>query len=219
MEPIRTFSGHFVQARNLTQVEFFDSLEKNDVIFYLGPAGTGKTFAAIAAAVSLLRDKKIRKIVLTRPAVEAGEKLGFLPGTYEEKLDPYLRPLYDALDYLLGAVRRQELIEQNIIEIAPLAYMRGRTLEKAFIVLDEAQNCTYNQLKLLLTRLGKQSKCVITGDPGQSDIKNQSALITAHHIFGNIPGIKLIQSTEEDVVRHNLVRRILRAYDNFESRA
>ncbi len=194
--------------------------EKNDIIFALGPAGTGKTYTAVALAVRALKNKAVRKIILTRPAVEAGESLGFLPGDLKEKIDPYLRPLYDALDDMLPSDKLTYYMANRIIEIAPLAYMRGRTLDNAFIILDEAQNATELQLKMFLTRIGPSAKAIITGDMTQVDLpKNQrSGLVKATRILKNIDGIAHIQLDESDVVRHRLVKAIIRAYDKDQVR-
>ena len=189
--------------------------EKNDIIFAIGPAGTGKTYTAVALAVRALKNKAVRKIILTRPAVEAGESLGFLPGDLKDKIDPYLRPLYDALDDMIPSDKLNYYMANRIIEIAPLAYMRGRTLDNAFIILDEAQNSTDLQLKMFLTRIGSSAKAIITGDLTQIDLpKNQqSGLIKASKILQNIEGIAQIKLDEADVVRHRLVKMIIRAYD------
>ena len=189
--------------------------EKNDIVFAIGPAGTGKTYTAVALAVRALKNKMVKKIILTRPAVEAGENLGFLPGDLKEKIDPYLRPLYDALDDMIPADKLGYYMSTRTIEIAPLAYMRGRTLDNAFIILDEAQNATELQLKMFLTRIGPQAKAIITGDLTQIDLpKNQkSGLGRALYILKNIDGIAQILLDEEDVVRHRLVKAIIRAYD------
>jgi phosphate starvation-inducible PhoH-like protein len=189
--------------------------EKNDIIFALGPAGTGKTYTAVALAVRALKNKAVRKIILTRPAVEAGESLGFLPGDLKEKIDPYLRPLYDALDDMIPSDKLNYYMANRIIEIAPLAYMRGRTLDNSFIILDEAQNATDLQLKMFLTRIGPSAKAIITGDMTQVDLpKNQrSGLVKATRILKNIDGIAHIELDEADVVRHRLVKQIIRAYD------
>lgn len=189
--------------------------EKNDILFAIGPAGTGKTYTAVALAVRALKNKQVKKIILTRPAVEAGESLGFLPGDLKEKIDPYLRPLYDALDDMIPADKLGYYMSTRTIEIAPLAYMRGRTLDNAFIILDEAQNATDLQLKMFLTRIGANAKAIITGDMTQVDLpRNQrSGLQTAVRILKNIDGIAHIELDEEDVVRHRLVKHILRAYD------
>jgi phosphate starvation-inducible PhoH-like protein len=197
------------------QLRYLKAIEDNDVVFGIGPAGTGKTFLAVAMAVKYLREERVEKIVLTRPAVEAGESLGYLPGTYEEKISPYLTPLYDALFSLLPAEKVQKLLETRVVEIIPLAYMRGRTLSEAFIILDEAQNTTNIQMKMFLTRIGMRSKVVITGDITQIDLpKNkESGLVVARRILRNIPGIEFVEFTKEDVVRHPLVKLIIEAYE------
>ncbi len=208
-------NGKSVRARTLNQKKMVSLAEKNDVIFAIGPAGTGKTYTAVALAVRALKNKMVKKIILTRPAVEAGENLGFLPGDLKEKIDPYLRPLYDALDDMIPADKLGYYMSTRVIEIAPLAYMRGRTLDHAFIILDEAQNTTDLQIKMFLTRIGPNAKAIITGDLSQVDLpKNQrSGLIKASRILKNIEGIAHIELDEEDVVRHRLVKAIIRAYD------
>ncbi|MFH1692464.1 MAG: PhoH family protein [Candidatus Omnitrophota bacterium] len=197
------------------QHEYAEAIKKNDIVFGLGPAGTGKTYLAMAMAVSALSSGKVRRIILTRPAIEAGENLGFLPGDVHQKLSPYLRPLYDALYDMMEAEKIEKYLEMGIIEVAPLAYMRGRTLNDAFIILDEAQNCTPEQLKMFLTRLGFDSKAVITGDLTQTDLPGGKpiGLIQAEDMLSNIEGIKLIHLTGADVVRHELVQRIIEAYE------
>ena len=191
------------------------------MVLGLGPAGTGKTFLAVAMAVEALRDKSVTRIILTRPAVEAGERLGFLPGDLQSKIDPYLRPLYDALFEMLGAENYQRYIEKGTIEIAPLAYMRGRTLDDSFIILDEAQNTTPEQMKMFLTRLGYNSKAVVTGDLSQTDLPvgKKSGLYIAKRVLKDIEGIGIYEFSERDVVRHHLVRRIISAYDKYEREA
>lgn len=208
-------NGKVVRAKTANQKMMASACEKNDIIFAIGPAGTGKTYTAVALAVRALKNKTVRKIILTRPAVEAGENLGFLPGDLKEKIDPYLRPLYDALDDMIPSDKLNYYMTNRIIEIAPLAYMRGRTLDNAFIILDEAQNTTDLQIKMFLTRIGPSAKAVITGDMSQVDLpKNQkSGLIKASRILRNIDGIAYIQLDEADVVRHRLVKSIIRAYD------
>ncbi len=208
-------NGKVVRAKTANQKMMAGACEKNDIIFAIGPAGTGKTYTAVALAVRALKNKTVRKIILTRPAVEAGENLGFLPGDLKEKIDPYLRPLYDALDDMIPSDKLNYYMTNRIIEIAPLAYMRGRTLDNAFIILDEAQNTTDLQIKMFLTRIGPSAKAVITGDMSQVDLpKNQkSGLIKASRILRNIDGISYIQLDEADVVRHRLVKSIIRAYD------
>ena len=208
-------NGKTVRARTANQKRLVTMVEKNDIVFAIGPAGTGKTYTAVAMAVRALKNKVVKKIILTRPAVEAGESLGFLPGDLKEKIDPYLRPLYDALDDMIPADKLGYYMSTRTIEIAPLAYMRGRTLDNAFIILDEAQNATDLQLKMFLTRIGANAKAIITGDLTQIDLpKNQrSGLEKASRILKNIDGIGHIELDEEDVVRHRLVKAILRAYD------
>ncbi|MFN3692239.1 MAG: PhoH family protein [Fervidobacterium sp.] len=205
-----------VKAKTEGQKKYLEAIEKNDIVFAIGPAGTGKTYLASAVAVDYLKSGKVQRIILTRPAVEAGEKLGFLPGDLSEKVDPYLRPLYDALIEMLGIEKFISLREKNIIEIAPLAYMRGRTLNNAFIILDEAQNTTYEQMKMFLTRMGFGSKVIVTGDVTQIDIEEHSGLVIAQEILKDIEGIAFVYLTDADVVRHPLVKKIIRAYDYFE---
>ena len=213
-------NGKVVRAKTQNQKLMAQASEKNDIIFAIGPAGTGKTYTAVALAVRALKNKAVRKIILTRPAVEAGESLGFLPGDLKEKIDPYLRPLYDALDDMIPSDKLNYYMANRIIEIAPLAYMRGRTLDNAFIILDEAQNSTDLQLKMFLTRIGSSAKAIITGDLTQIDLpKNQkSGLIKATRILKNIDGIAQIMLDEADVVRHRLVKMIIRAYDGDQAR-
>jgi phosphate starvation-inducible protein PhoH and related proteins len=208
-------NGKVIRARTANQRKLVTSADTNDILFALGPAGTGKTYTAVALAVRALKNKAVKKIILTRPAVEAGESLGFLPGDLKEKIDPYLRPLYDALDDMIPADKLAYYLQNRIIEIAPLAYMRGRTLDHAFIILDEAQNCTDLQLKMFLTRIGANAKAIITGDQTQIDLpKNMmSGLAKASRILKKIDGIGHIELTEEDVLRHRLVKQIIRAYD------
>ncbi|MCU0665914.1 MAG: PhoH family protein [Candidatus Omnitrophica bacterium] len=197
------------------QREYFEAIKQHDIVFGLGPAGTGKTYLAMAAAVEALDKQEVRRIILTRPAIEAGESLGFLPGDMYEKISPYLRPLYDAIYDMMDAERIEKYLETGIVEVAPLAYMRGRTLNDAFIVLDEAQNCTIEQMKMFLTRLGFDSKAVITGDITQSDLPNGKpmGLLQAREILQGIEGIKFIELSGSDVVRHALVQKIIEAYD------
>jgi phosphate starvation-inducible PhoH-like protein len=208
-------NGKTVRARTANQKRLVQAADKNDIIFAIGPAGTGKTYTAVALAVRALKNKVVKKIILTRPAVEAGESLGFLPGDLKEKIDPYLRPLYDALDDMIPADKLGYYMSTRVIEIAPLAYMRGRTLDHAFIILDEAQNATDLQLKMFLTRIGANAKAIITGDLTQVDLpKNQkSGLDKATRILRDVDGIAHIELDEEDVVRHKLVKAIIRAYD------
>lgn len=207
--------GKPIRAKTRNQKRLVEATESNDVVFAIGPAGTGKTFTAVALAVRALKNRLVKKIILTRPAVEAGESLGFLPGDLKDKVDPYLRPLYDSLDDLLPAEKLHKFLEDRTIEVAPLAYMRGRTLDNAFIILDEAQNCSTGQIKMFLTRLGPTAKCVITGDLSQIDLpRNQtSGLYKAIGLLTNISGIAKVFLTADDVVRHRLVREIIIAYD------
>ena len=213
-------NGKTVRARTANQKMMVSACDKNDIIFAIGPAGTGKTYTAVALAVRALKNKTVKKIILTRPAVEAGESLGFLPGDLKEKIDPYLRPLYDALDDMIPADKLGYYMSTRTIEIAPLAYMRGRTLDNAFIILDEAQNTNDLQIKMFLTRIGPSAKAIITGDPTQIDLpKNQqSGLFRATRILKNIEGIAQIELNEEDVVRHKLVKSIIKAYNKEDER-
>ncbi len=206
-----------VQPRSLNQRRYVEAIEQTDMVFGIGPAGTGKTYLAVAMAAAALLAKKVSRIVLVRPAVEAGERLGFLPGSLQEKVDPYLRPLYDALYDLLEPERVDKMLERNVIEVAPLAFMRGRTLNDAFIIMDEAQNTTSEQMKMFLTRLGNNARAVITGDVTQIDLPNprRSGLLEAMHILDGVDGIRFIRFEDGDVVRHHLVQRIIRAYDSF----
>jgi phosphate starvation-inducible PhoH-like protein len=206
-----------VQPRSPNQRKYVEAIEQSDMIFGLGPAGTGKTYLAVAMAVSALMAKKVSRIILVRPAVEAGERLGFLPGSLQEKVDPYLRPLYDALYDLLDQAKVDNLLERNVIEVAPLAFMRGRTLNDAFIILDEAQNTTMEQMKMFVTRMGNGSKAVITGDMTQIDLPNpkKSGLFEALHVLEGVEGIRFCHFEEVDVVRHSVVQRIVRAYDSY----
>lgn len=208
-------NGKTVRARTANQKKMVQAVDKNDIVFAIGPAGTGKTYTAVALAVRALKNKSVKKIILTRPAVEAGENLGFLPGDLKEKIDPYLRPLYDALDDMIPADKLGYYMTTRTIEVAPLAYMRGRTLDNAFIILDEAQNTNDGQLKMFLTRIGANAKAIITGDPTQIDLpKNmKSGLDKAIRILRNVDGISHIELDEEDVVRHKLVKAIIKAYD------
>lgn len=207
-------AGFMIKARTENQRRMVASYDKNDMVFAIGPAGTGKTYTAVALAVRALKNKEVKRIILTRPAVEAGESLGFLPGDMKEKLDPYLKPLYDALFDMIPAEKLQHYIETGVIEIAPLAFMRGRTLDNAFVILDEAQNATQSQLKMFLTRMGKSAKFYITGDITQVDLpaKQPSGLIQAINLLKNIKGIDFIFLDEKDVVRHKLVSKIIEAY-------
>ncbi|MBD1365963.1 PhoH family protein [Mucilaginibacter sp. ZT4R22] len=211
-------NGVMVRARTTNQHRMVDGIGKNDILFAIGPAGTGKTYTAVALAVRALKNKEIKRIILTRPAVEAGENLGFLPGDLKEKIDPYLRPLYDALDDMIPAEKLKLYLENRTIEIAPLAFMRGRTLDNCFVILDEAQNATDMQLKMFLTRMGPSAKFIVTGDVTQIDLpkKQQSGLYTALRILTDIKGIDIVYLSGEDVVRHKLVRRILEAYGDIQ---
>ncbi len=206
-----------VQPRSVNQRIYVEAIEQNDMTFGIGPAGTGKTYLAVAMAASALLAKKVSRIILVRPAVEAGERLGFLPGSLQEKIDPYLRPLYDALYDLLEPERVDKMIEKSVIEVAPLAFMRGRTLNDAFIIMDEAQNTTSEQMKMFLTRLGNNAKAVITGDVTQIDLPNprKSGLVEAISVLTGTDGIRFVHFEDGDVVRHHLVQRIIRAYDSF----
>jgi len=206
-----------VQPRSPNQRKYVEAIEQSDMTFGLGPAGTGKTYLAVAMAVSALMAKKVSRIILVRPAVEAGERLGFLPGSLQEKVDPYLRPLYDALYDLLDPVKVDKMLETNVIEVAPLAFMRGRTLSDAFIIMDEAQNTTTEQMKMFVTRLGHNSKAVITGDLTQTDLPNpkKSGLLEALNVLNGVEGIRFCHFEDVDVVRHQLVQRIVRAYDSY----
>jgi phosphate starvation-inducible PhoH-like protein len=210
-----------VRARTPTQAEYLKALQEHDVVFAIGPAGTGKTYLAVAAAVNALRQKRVDRIILVRPAVEAGESLGFLPGDMQEKVDPYLRPMYDALADLMSYDKMRRYIELGVIEIAPLAFMRGRTLHSSYVILDEAQNTTVRQMKMFLTRMGVNSRAVITGDVTQIDLKDpdSSGLVRIQTILGGLPGVKFIYFHPEDVVRHRLVRDIIRAFDAYHARA
>ncbi len=206
-----------VQPRSPNQRKYVEAIEQSDMTFGIGPAGTGKTYLAVAMAVAALMAKKVSRIILVRPAVEAGERLGFLPGTLQEKVDPYLRPLYDALYDLLDQERVDKLLERNVIEVAPLAFMRGRTLNDAFIIMDEAQNTTSEQMKMFVTRLGNNSRAVITGDLTQIDLPNpkKSGLLDALNVLNGVEGIQFCHFEDNDVVRHHLVQRIVRAYDSY----
>lgn len=209
----------YIKPRGKGQSKYFKSVEQNDIVFCIGPAGTGKTYLAVAMAVAFLKSKLVSKIVLARPAVEAGESLGFLPGDFKEKIDPYLKPLYDALTEILPRDEIKKYLEQETIEVIPMAYMRGRTLNNAFVLLDEAQNCTFLQMKMFLTRLGVNSKAVINGDVTQIDlpVNTASGLVDIENILGNIDGIEFIRLDTQDVVRHKLVRKIIDAYSQLDA--
>jgi len=210
-----TYRGKPIKSKTFGQKRYVEAMQKNPIVFAIGPAGTGKTFLAVALAVKAFREKMINRIILTRPAVEAGERLGFLPGDLQNKVDPYLRPLYDALYQIMGPEAYHSNMEKGVIEVAPLAYMRGRTLDDSFIILDEAQNTTPEQMKMFLTRMGTGSRMVITGDITQIDLPGgKSGLNEARRILDNIEGISFIYLTERDVVRHELVQRIIKAYEN-----
>lgn len=211
--------GRSIRPRTFSQKKYVDAIYRRDVVFGVGPAGTGKTFLAIAMAVLALKQGKVNKIIITRPAVEAGENLGFLPGDLKEKVDPYLRPMYDALNRILGLEQTTRLMDRGVIEIAPLAYMRGRTLDEAFVILDEAQNTTVAQMKMFLTRLGTQSKMIINGDPSQVDLPKgvTSGLIHAERVLKDIPEIQFITFSSDDVVRHPVVAQIIQAYQQFNA--
>lgn len=215
-----THRGRPLRPKTAGQKEYIDKIRKNEMVFGIGPAGTGKTYLACAMAVTALKNKEIEKIILARPAVEAGESLGFLPGDLQEKVDPYLRPLYDALFEIMGPLAAEKLREKDVIEVVPLAYMRGRTLDNAFIILDEAQNTTKEQMKMFLTRMGFGSKVVVTGDITQIDLPKGkgSGLVEASRILDGIKGIAFCHLSEVDVVRHELVKRIIKAYNEFEER-
>ena len=214
-------NGKPISARNANQQLMVESFAKNDLTFALGPAGTGKTYIAIALAVRALKHREVRTIILSRPAVEAGEKLGFLPGDMKDKIDPYLQPLYDALEDMIPSIKLKEYMESNVIQIAPLAFMRGRTLNDAVIVLDEAQNTTVHQIKMFLTRLGMNAKMIITGDVTQIDLPRsvQSGLVQALKVLANVPGIGRVEFAKRDIVRHSLVQRIVEAYERHEALA
>jgi phosphate starvation-inducible PhoH-like protein len=213
----RNFGKKVLAPKSINQRRYLEAIERNDMVFGVGPAGTGKTYLAVAMAVSALINKQVARIILTRPAVEAGERLGFLPGTLQEKVDPYLRPLYDALYDMLDSERVEKLLERNIIEVAPIAFMRGRTLNDSFIILDEAQNSTPEQMKMILTRQGFGSKMVVNGDITQIDLPNgrRSGLIDAVEVLKGVEGISFVQFDERDVVRHTLVQRIVKAYERY----
>jgi phosphate starvation-inducible PhoH-like protein len=215
-----TYNGREIAPRTHNQYLYIEAIKRNDLVVGIGPAGTGKTFLAVASALAELEDGVISRIILTRPVVEAGEKLGFLPGDFYEKIDPYVKPLYDAFYLMLGPKQFHEYREEGIIDVVPIAYMRGRTLDSAFVIVDEAQNSTYDQMKMVLTRLGLDSKMVITGDITQIDIedKEKSGLICLQEIIKGIPGVEFIYFDEHDVVRHELVKKIIKAYEAWESK-
>lgn len=211
-------SGRLIKAQTANQRRLVDASKKNDMVFAIGPAGTGKTYTGVALAVKALKEKQVRKIILTRPAVEAGENLGFLPGDLKEKLDPYMQPLYDALRDMIAPEKLEKYIEDGTIQIAPMAFMRGRTLDNAFVILDEAQNTTHAQMKMFLTRMGKNAKFLLTGDPGQIDLPRRviSGLKEALLILKNTDGISIIYLDDKDVIRHKLVKKVIDAYKNIE---
>jgi phosphate starvation-inducible protein PhoH and related proteins len=213
----RNFGKKILAPKTVNQRRYLEAIERNDLVFGIGPAGTGKTYLAVAMAISALISKQVARIILTRPAVEAGERLGFLPGTLQEKVDPYLRPLYDALFDMLDSEKVEKLLERNVIEVAPIAFMRGRTLNDSFIILDEAQNSTPEQMKMVLTRQGFNSKMVVNGDVTQIDLPNarRSGLLEAVDVLKGVTGISFVQFDEKDVVRHSLVQRIVKAYERY----
>ncbi|MBR2097553.1 MAG: PhoH family protein [Prevotella sp.] len=213
-----SMSGRAIKARSLNQQRLIEAYKQNDMVFAVGPAGTGKTYLSIALAVKALKEKSAKKIILSRPAVEAGEKLGFLPGDMKDKIDPYLQPLYDALEDMLPQVKLQDMMEKHVIQIAPLAFMRGRTLSDAVVILDEAQNTTPAQIRMFLTRMGWNTKMIITGDMTQIDLppKAKSGLIEALHILNNVEGIGIVNLDRSDIVRHKLVTRIVNAYEEYD---
>ncbi len=216
-----SMSGRAIKARTKNHQRLIEAYEQNDMLFAVGPAGTGKTYLSIALAVKALKEKKAKKIILSRPAVEAGEKLGFLPGDMKEKIDPYLQPLYDALEDMLPQVKLQDMMEKHVIQIAPLAFMRGRTLSDAVVILDEAQNTTPAQIRMFLTRMGWNTKMIITGDMTQIDLpaKAKSGLIEALHILNKVEGIGIVNLDRSDIVRHKLVTRIVNAYEEYDKEA
>jgi phosphate starvation-inducible PhoH-like protein len=216
----RSFGKKILAPKTPNQRRYVEAIEKHDLTFGIGPAGTGKTYLAVAMAVAALLGKQVSRIILTRPAVEAGEKLGFLPGTFQEKVDPYLRPLYDALYDMVEAEKVEKLLEKNTIEVAPIAFMRGRTLNDAYIIVDESQNCTPDQMKMILTRLGFNSKMVVTGDITQIDLPGgkRSGLIEVCEVLKNVEGVAFIHFDDKDVVRHSLVQRIVRAYESYSEK-
>ena len=216
---VYSISGRAIKARSANQQRLIDAYHDNDMVFAVGPAGTGKTYLSIALAVKALKEKTAKKIILSRPAVEAGEKLGFLPGDMKDKIDPYLQPLYDALEDMLPQVKLQDMMEKHVIQIAPLAFMRGRTLSDAVVILDEAQNTTPAQIRMFLTRMGWNTKMIITGDTSQIDLPHsqKSGLIEALHILSNVEGIGVVNLTQKDIVRHKLVTRIVNAYEEYDN--
>ncbi len=215
---LHTASGGIVRSKTPTQTEMIGKARQNDVLFAVGPAGTGKTYVAVALGVAALKSRQVKKIVLTRPAVEAGERLGFLPGDLRDKIDPYLRPLYDALESMMSLEKLRANMDQNIVEIVPLAFMRGRTLDSAFVILDEAQNATTSQMKMFLTRLGTNSRAIVTGDVTQTDLpsREQSGLVHVRRILSDVEGIGFVDFQKSDVVRHRLVKEIIEAYEKDE---
>ncbi len=212
-------SGRIIKARTLNQRKIIDSIANNDMVFAIGPAGTGKTYTGIALAVRALKNKNVKRIILTRPAIEAGENLGFLPGDLKEKLDPYMQPLYDSLKDMIPSEKLKKYMEDEVIQIAPLAFMRGRTLDNAFVILDEGQNTTHSQMKMFLTRMGKNAKFIITGDPGQVDLPRNtiSGIKEAILILKNTPGVGIVHLDQSDVIRNKLVKKIVDAYKNIEN--
>ena len=215
---VYSISGRPIKSRSHNQQKLIDAVEKNDMVFAVGPAGTGKTYLSIALAVRALKEKTVKKIILSRPAVEAGEKLGFLPGDMKDKIDPYLQPLYDALEDMIPTVKLQDMMEKHVIQIAPLAFMRGRTLSDAVVILDEAQNTTPQQIRMFLTRMGWNTKMIVTGDMTQIDLprEQKSGLKEALNILGDVEGIGVVKLGEKDIVRHKLVTRIVNAYDAYD---
>ena len=211
--------GKLIKAQTANQRKFVELMRKNDMVFAIGPAGTGKTYTGVALAVQALKNREVKRIILTRPAVEAGENLGFLPGDLKEKLDPYMQPLYDALRDMIPAEKLESYIEKGVIQIAPLAFMRGRTLDNAFVILDEGQNTTHNQMKMFLTRMGKNAKFLLTGDPGQIDLPRRtiSGLKEALLVLKDVEGIGMIYLDDKDVIRHKLVKKVIAAYKNIEN--
>jgi phosphate starvation-inducible PhoH-like protein len=212
--------GRLIKAQTVNQRKMVETIRKNDMVFAIGPAGTGKTYTGVALAVQALKSKEVKRIILTRPAVEAGENLGFLPGDLKEKLDPYMQPLYDALRDMIPHEKLDSYIEKGVIQIAPLAFMRGRTLDNAFVILDEGQNTTHAQMKMFLTRMGKNAKFLLTGDPGQVDLPRRtiSGLKEALLVLKNIEGIGIVYLDDKDVIRHKLVKKVIAAYKSIENR-